>query len=324
MNRILISRTDSIGDVILTLPMCQALKEKYPQARLIFIGKKYTEPVVSCFDCIDEFWDVDSLLNQPISLQIEKMHADCILHVFPNKQLASLAKKAKIPMRIGTSHRIFHLFTCNYRPNFTRKNSPFHEAQLNFQLLEPLGITRIPNLAELSSNIQFNPPNEELPNEFNFESGSLILLHPKSKGSALEWPIEKYMSLAENLANIGKTVCFTGTEEEGKLFRDNIPVHPNIIDSTGKLTLEQLIVFIGKAQALVACSTGPYHIAGVCGIKAIGLFSMRRPIDPGRWKAIGPKATYLVFDKNCKSCKKGEKCRCIENITVQTVINAIG
>ncbi|MFZ9586544.1 MAG: glycosyltransferase family 9 protein [Crocinitomicaceae bacterium] len=323
MKRILISRTDSIGDVVLTLPMCQAIRKQFPEAQLIYIGKKYTEPVVQCFDCIDEFWDVDSLLNQPIAMQIEQMQADCIIHVFPNKKLASLAKKAKIPMRIGTSHRVFHLFSCNYRPNFTRKKSPYHEAQLNFHLLQPLGITSIPNWDELTQLLEFSAPMNQLTPAFQWEKESYVLLHPKSKGSALEWPIAKYVDLAEQLAHKGTKVCFTGTEEEGQLFRKMLPVHPNIIDSSGKLSLSELICLIDNAKALVACSTGPYHIAGVCGVKAIGLFSMRRPIDPGRWQAIGPKAKFLVFDPHCSACKKGEKCRCIEEITVQSVINAI-
>ena len=129
MKRILISRTDSIGDVALTLPICQALKNKYPDAEIIFIGKNYTRPVVSCFEAIDAFWDIDELLNQPLATQLQQLKADCIIHVFPNKKLAFLAKKAKIPMRIGTSHRVFHLFTCNERPSFTRKNSSLHESQ---------------------------------------------------------------------------------------------------------------------------------------------------------------------------------------------------
>jgi len=39
MKRILISRTDSIGDVALTLPMCQALRNKYPEAEIISLVK---------------------------------------------------------------------------------------------------------------------------------------------------------------------------------------------------------------------------------------------------------------------------------------------
>lgn len=324
MKRILISRTDSIGDVALTLPMCQALRNKFPAAEIIFIGKNYTRPIVACFTAVDAFWDIDELFNQPITSQLEQLQADCIIHVFPNKKLAFLAKKAKIPMRIGTSHRLFHLFTCNERPNFTRKNSPLHESQLNFHLLAPLGITEIPSFEDLQKLVQFKAIETELPSWIPTLKNELIILHPKSKGSALEWPVEKYMDLASQLAESGKTVCFTGTEQEGMLFRQFIPVHERILDTTGKLSLEQLIVFISQSKALVACSTGPYHIAGLSGIHAIGLFSMRRPIDPGRWRAIGPNAEFIVFDQMCQTCKKGQQCSCIENIAVSTVFACIG
>jgi heptosyltransferase-3 len=238
MKRILISRTDSIGDVALTLPMCQALRNHFPEAEIIFIGKNYTRPVVACFSAINDFWDVDELFNLPITSQLEKLQADCIIHVFPNKKLAFLAKKARIPLRIGTSHRVFHLFTCNERPNFTRKKSNLHESQLNFQLLAPLGITEIPSFDSLEKLIQFNSIVTELPSWLPQSKDEVVILHPKSKGSALEWPLEKYMNLATQLANSGKTVCFTGTEQEGIQFRHLIPVHERILDSTGKLSLE--------------------------------------------------------------------------------------
>lgn len=324
MKRILISRTDSIGDVALTLPLCQAVRNKFPTAEMIFIGKNYTRPMVACFQSIDAFWDIDELFNQPITSQLEQLQADCIIHVFPNKKLAFLAKKAKIPMRIGTSHRLFHLFTCNERPNFTRKNSTLHESQLNFHLLAPLGISEIPSFEDMLTLVQFQAKETALPSWIPTSTNDVIILHPKSKGSALEWPLEKYMDLATLLADSGKTVCFTGTEQEGMMFRHLIPKHERILDSTGKLSLEQLIVLISKSMALVACSTGPYHIAGLSGIHAIGLFSMRRPIDPGRWRAIGSKAEFIVFDQMCQSCKKGQQCTCIENISVSTVLASIG
>lgn len=324
MKRILISRTDSIGDVALTLPMCQALRNQFPEAKIIFIGKNYTRPVVACFRAIDDFWDIDELLNLPIASQLEKLQADCIIHVFPNKKLAFLAKKARIPLRIGTSHRVFHLFTCNERPNFTRKKSSLHESQLNFHLLAPLGINEIPSFEALQQLVQFKAIETELPSWLPQSKDEVVILHPKSKGSALEWPLEKYMSLATQLAESGKTVCFTGTEQEGIQFRHLVPVHDRIIDTTGKLSLEQLIYFISQSNALVACSTGPYHIAGLSGIHALGLFSMRRPIDPGRWRALGPKSKFVVFDATCAACKKGIKCTCIENIAVSTLTALIG
>ncbi len=321
--RIIISRTDSIGDVVLTLPICGWLKEKFPSAKLIFLGKNYTREIVTCYNVIDEFISLEELSALPLLERINRMKADVILHVFPNKEMASLAKKARIPMRIGTSHRVFHLLTCTHRLNFSRKKSDLHESQLNFELLKPLGLTIIPPIQEINNYLNhFQVPNEELPDfltKLNLDN--TIILHPKSQGSALEWPIEKYLELSKGLVENGKIVCFTGTEKEGELFRDKIPFDKNIIDTTGKLTLNQLIKLCAITEGLVACSTGPYHLSAVYGKKAIGLFSSRKPIHPGRWKALGLNSKAIVFDENCKKCKKGNVCTCIENIEIGQVLS---
>jgi ADP-heptose:LPS heptosyltransferase len=248
--------------------------------------------------------------------------SDVFIHVFPNRELATLAKKAKISMRIGTSHRVYHLLTCNHRLNFSRKKSNFHESQLNFELIKPFGLKELPSLEEINGYLNhFKIPNIELPDfmkEIDFKN--TIILHPKSQGSALEWPLEKYVELANELVEIGKTVCFTGTDKEGELFREKIPNHEKIMDTTGKLSLLQLIKMCASAEGLVACSTGPYHLSAVYGKKAIGLFSSRRPIHPGRWAALGVNSKAIVFDENCPTCKKGTTCKCIENIEVDRIL----
>ena len=326
LDNILISRTDSIGDVLLTLPLCVWLKTHFPEAKLTFLGRNYTQSIIESFTVIDSFIALEQLSNQPTLEKVNLLKGfDCIIHVFPNKEIASLAKQAKIPIRIGTSHRLFHLLTCNKRVNFTRKNSELHEAQLNFELLKPLGLKEIPSFSSIQDfGVNFKVNATTLPTEIaSLDFKNVVVLHPKSQGSAIEWPIEKYIELALELVKIGKIVCFTGTESEGVLYRNQLPKHSNIIDTSGKLTLHQLQFLISKSNALVACSTGPYHIAGLCGIKAIGLFSARKPIHPGRWKALGKNAVALVFDENCKSCKSKNSCDCIQSISVEKVMQQL-
>lgn len=328
--RIILSRTDSIGDVVLTFPMCAWIKQNFPESELIYLGKEYTKPVIQSFSVIDKFINWDEIKGLPSSEKImffRGLQADTIIHVFPNKEIASLAKKAKIANRIGTSHRIFHFLTCNYRIDFSRKKSDLHEAQLNFELLRPLGLIKIPSWEEISNNLGFwNVEKQNLPADISDLINSqkkVVIIHPKSQGSAKEWPIENYIDLTHKLIELGFNVIFTGTENEGKMFRSEIPFSPFIIDSTGKLTLKQLIFLISKSTSLVACSTGPLHIAGISGIHAIGLFSPMRPIHPGRWKPLGKNSHSLVYDAKCPVCAKKKTCNCIEKISVATILDEI-
>jgi heptosyltransferase-3 len=327
--RIIISRTDSIGDVVLTLPLCAWLRETYPAAHIIYLGRGYTKDVISCFSVIDQIEDWDEWSQQPMVHQLSRMkalQADVILHIFPKKEIASLAKRANIPVRIGTSHRLFHLLTCTHRVNFTRKKSPLHESQLNFHILKPLGCENIPDWQQVQYCLKY----VTIPSSFNLpkwlevdKNGRTFILHPGSQGSAQEWPISSYISLSEQLAALGHRVFFTGTEKEGARFRAWLPNNDHVLDVTGKLSLSSLIALISVTDGLVACSTGPLHLAGILSKKAVGLYTPRKPIHPGRWKPLGPLATALVYDESCVTCKKGRKCSCISQISTEKVLKIL-
>jgi heptosyltransferase-3 len=325
---ILISRTDSIGDVMLTLPLTGVIRQHFPSCRIIFLGRSYTGPVIACCEHVDQFVNWDEWKDKPADEQeqaFRALNADAILHVFPDKQIAALAWKAAIPMRIGTSHRFFHLLTCNKRVSFTRKNSDLHEAQLNLKLLPALGITADYSLATLDKLCGFNriqPLNQQwktvlAPDKFN------LILHPLSKGSAREWGIANFEKLLKLLPEDRFRVFVSGTREEGAGMQEFISRNPRLVNLCGKMNLEEFISFIGAAQGLVAASTGPLHIASAMGKKAIGIFAPMHPIHPGRWAPIGIHADYLVVQKDCSDCRKTGDCHCIREITPEQVLQRI-
>lgn len=307
---------------MLTLPICSWIKTHFNDTKIIFLGRGYTKPVVELYQDVDQFEDWDKYKKeskQDMVGLLRKLNADVIIHVFPNKLIAAAAKRAGIPVRVGTSHRFYHWFNCTHRVNFTRKGSDLHEAQLNHKLLTPFGLTSVPSMEELIGVTErFKVPDVELPAELNAIQHYTVL-HPKSQGSAVEWPVIKYLELAEELVAKGKWVLFTGTEYEGKKFRDSLPNNPSVIDTTGKLSLTQLIKVISRADNVVACSTGPLHIAGFLGVNTVGLFSPRRPIHPGRWKALGRKVNIVVFDEECPTCAQQKDCNCIAEIPVKSI-----
>src|ERR1051326_2769379 len=324
-----ISRTDSIGDVMLTLPLTGILKKEFPGCRIIFIGRRYTRAVLACCGHVDEFADWDEIGAKGKQEQenvLRAFKADVILHVFPQKEIAALAKKAGIPLRIGTSHRLFHWWTCNRKVNFSRKNSELHEAQLNCKLLGPLGVRKTFSLEELANEYGFTGA-KALPERFSALIGKNkfnLILHPRSKGSAREWGLDNFSKLIELLPADKVKVFVSGTKEEGETLRWLFEKHAGINDLTGKLSLEEFISFINTCDGLVAASTGPLHIAAALGKKAVGIYAPMRPIHPGRWAPLGKNASYLVLDKTCTDCRKNADCHCIREINAVLVKEKLG
>ena len=328
----LVSRTDAIGDVVLTLPVCGTLRQLFPGCQVVLIGRSYTAAVAAACPWVDEFLNVDEVLALPAAEQLAQLRsygAAAIIHVFPNQALARLAKQAGIPLRIGTRNRLFHWLTCNRLVALSRRHSPLHEAQLNLKLLAPLGYLATPPLADVAELVRLVPivplaPQWQAllaarpPGQLN------IILHPRSRGSAREWGLPHFGALARRLHAAGHRVFVSGTAAEGKELAGWLTEHRAYLaaDLTGQLTLPEFIAFIAAADGLVAGSTGPLHIAAALGRHALGLYPPIRPMHPGRWGPLGPRADYLVFNKpNCEDCRAvPAACACIKAIETATVL----
>jgi ADP-heptose:LPS heptosyltransferase len=301
---ILISRVDAIGDVVLTLPVASYIKQLFPAAKVSFLGRTYTQPVINTIASIDSFVNYDELKKLPDSEQvayIQKQNIDAVIHVLPNKHIAKVAKQAGIKLRIGTTNRVFHWYTCNKLVKLSRKNSDLHEAQLNLVLLKPLGLKQVPSLADIIANNNFHSKVDLTPaltdvlvsDKFN------LIIHPKSHGSGMEWGLDNFAELINTLPPDKFNIIITGSENEKALLTNWIEaLPPTVRDMTGQMSLEQLITFISKADGLIASGTGPLHLAALTGINTLGLFPSLRPIHPGRWAPVGKKAGYMESGTN--------------------------
>ncbi|GGB11341.1 glycosyltransferase family 9 protein [Mucilaginibacter rubeus] len=301
---ILISRVDAIGDVVLTLPVASYLKQLFPGAKVSFLGRTYTQPVINAMASIDAFVNYDELKTLPDTSQIEylqKQNIDAVIHVLPNKHIARIAKQAGIKLRIGTTNRVFHWYTCNKLVKLSRKKSDLHESQLNLVLLKPLGLEHIPSLPGIIAHNNFQNNVELTPalgavlvnDKFN------LIIHPKSHGSGMEWGLDNFAELINNLPPDKFNIIITGSENEKALLANWIKTLPTTVrDMTGQMSLGQLIAFISKAGGLIASGTGPLHLAALTGINTLGLFPSLRPIHPGRWAPVGKKAGYIESGTN--------------------------
>ena len=283
-SRIAISRTDSIGDVIVTLPLCGFIKKYSPNTHITFIGRSYTQAIVEACLFVDEFVNFDK--HEASSLKV-----DACVFAFPDAEVMKWVKAQGVKKRIATGSRIASWKFANDRVFFSRKNSDLHESQLNFYLLRPFGVEDIPSINEIRNWHSLSP---QVTNPIALEPNKRsVVFHMLSKGSALNWSLQQYQELTALLPAADFNIYITGTEEEGVRIRKDFRFDSHIIDLTGKLSLPQLTAFISSCDTLVAASTGPLHIASALGIHAIGLYPSKRPMHPGRWMPLGAKACYL-------------------------------
>ena len=320
--RIIISRTDSIGDVVLALPLAGFLKSELPDVKVYFLGRPYTRGVIECCEHVEEYIDREEVLKNPEVLQ--KINADSILFVYPDVEMAKLAESIGIRNRVATAHRWYNWLYCNYLIDFSRVRSQQHECLLNFNLLHPFKLCYDLSLAELPQYYGMRVASRDWSHLLD-KNKINIVIHPKGV-SAKVWPLESYQKLIEELQNRNVNIFITGvaTERERIEIEDPRFLHQEgVTDLTGKLSLKELITFLAQADALVAGNTGVLHLGAALGIPSVGLYSPRRPIHPGRWMPLGKNASHLVMEKECNNCKKEDPCACLAEISVKQVLSQV-
>lgn len=325
MKHILICRTDNIGDVVLTLPMAGYLRRLYPDCRIDLLCRGYVAPLMAHCVHFDRVVTLESIGDARTFFAASGV--DTVIFAYPDRRLAAAAWRARVPRRVGTSHRAYHLLYCNRLARFSRVNSPLHEAQLNFALLRPLGIDFVPGLPELPALYGLVAPALA---DTSAEVQALaarapynLILHAKSNGNGREWPLAHYTALARRLqARPDIRLWVTGSAAEGELLAREAPellALPNVDNLCGRVDLPGLGALIGVANGLLASGTGPLHVAAALGRPTLGLFPERKPIDAGRWGALGIRARSLSARGSCPGCVSAATCTCMAAIAPEQV-----
>src|SRR5215217_1069 len=315
-----LNRADKIGDVVLALPMAGILKRAFPVCKVSLLGQHYTWPLARCCEHLDQIYAWDEIEAAPRSERIKQFKAfgaDVIIHVYPLPAIAKLARQARIPLRIGTSRRVFHWLNCNRLVRLSRRRSTLHEAQLNVALLRGVGIERCYDLGQISRLFGLSRIDPLSPNlAASIDPGRFdLIIHPKSAGSAREWPITHFARLIESLPPERFNIFVTGSEAEAESVRDTLPMQlPHVKDLMGKISLAELVSLIKAADGLLAASTGPLHIAAALGKHTLGVYAPFRSKHASRWGPIGPRTRVFQLANKCTSCSDPGDCECMRRI----------
>ena len=305
VQRLLIARTDAIGDLVLTIPLAGWLKQTAPEIEVTFLVRSYSAPVARCAVSVDAvlIWNPD----EPPALT----GFDAIVLAFPDPAVARAAHRAHVPIRIGTGRRLASFRFLTHRVWQSRKSSGRHETWHGLELLYRLhlgtgwfkpGLHVPQDPQEWAAACQWQVRSwEETQQKIEGASEWLqsgkpsVIFHPGSKGSANNWSIDRYEEAARWFLDRGCRVLLTGTAHEASSMGSLRSLkHQDFVDTTGQLELEQLMSLIHASKGLLASSTGPLHLAATLGTPCVGLYGNEAPVWPERWHPVGAKARWLV------------------------------
>jgi heptosyltransferase-2 len=309
LNRILIIRTDRIGDVVLTLPVLKALRKAYPMAHISMLVSPLTVALVDGNPYLDEILvdEIKTAHSGPIGLLklarlIRSRQFDAVFIFYTKNRYNLVCYLAGVPMRIGyKNEKMGFLLTHPLKDG--REQGHKHEAQYCLDVLTYIGIES----QDFDAFIPADREAEQWARQWMQEQGlgqqEVIAIHAGSSDPAKCWAEENFAGLIESLQQryAFKIILIGGSETVDRSAKIKTLLKQKPLDLTGQTSLSQTISFLRRCHMLISNDSGPVHIASALGIHVISLFMRDEPgINPQRWKPFSDKGHFLFSSDGIK------------------------
>lgn len=327
--KVLIVTAGLIGDTVMSIPGIIAARRVWQNAEITLLGKKHNCELLAACPLIDKFheFQIDPLsmryrhkIKELRSwLKTQKFDLGILLLA---DQYAHLLADAEIPIVVGAkddwqSPCSTHLFEVGSQRTWGPKERLNSIRCLGYEVENIASELWVSAAAEQSAARKLK--------ELNLTDGEkYAIIHPFGSTKDKWWQMEKISELAVSLKEKYdfRPLLIGGREVVADVPAD---LNRNVIDTTGKLTLAELMAVINNAEIIVSTDSGPYHIAGALNKKLIGLFRARRPEHGGYY--ANAKIIYGQNEQCQKLCQwdqcRIDPCAQLSRISVETVCETI-
>jgi heptosyltransferase II len=334
--KIVIFQTAFLGDVILTLPVAQALRRAYPHASIDLVTTPQAAVLAQNHPAIDTVITYDKKKSQKGLRGIVEMiktlrRRSYDIAVVPHRSLRSalIIRLSGIPMRIGFTSSSGRFFLTHRIPYVASR----HEVERNLSLLSALNIVA----AEKEIPVVYPNANDaKVVEKFLFEQEILapercIALAPGSVWNTKRWLPERFTGLAHALANDGWTVFLMGGREDAELCTSIATEagHKNIFLTAGKFSLLESAELLRRCKVLVSNDSAPLHLSVAVGTPVVAIFGATVP-EFGFAPYGDNHAIVEIKGLACRPCgiHGGHECPigtfdCMKRIDVNEVLAAI-
>jgi len=325
--RILVVRTDRLGDVVLATPLIRALRQTFPDAFIGAMVQPYARDLLLHNPHLNDIFVDDprgehagrrGFWRQVRALRTRRY--DTALLLMPTERAAWMLFFAGIPRRIGVGTKFYGVIT-GMRGVSRHKYIPLrHEADYCLELGRTIGVRTNDLTTELFLTEQERQRGWEILQSAGAqERDTLLGFHVSNGNSAPNWQAERYSALAELITTRtteNVKIVFTDAKNDTPLVRSK-----RILDLRGRLTLRELMGVLTHLRCLFSSSTGPMHMAAALRVPTISLFSPLSGASPTLWGPKGNDATIIFPPEGyCQvRCPRDPKKCTLEEISVEQV-----
>ncbi len=269
-----------LGDALLTFPLLVALRAKYTNVHITFVGSPAVLPLAQA-------WHIAEVVRE-FDKHWSKLFSDELVH---RSKLRKLLQQTDLALCWPT------LSATMLRQNLLETGAR------NVIILKPPdeGSTHVmEHIAELAGVQPVQPEKIVLP--YTGSAGfhtykAPVALHPGCM-EYRRWPVASYAALVDALLRLRYPVLLLSGPNEAELLK-TVQQQLTISPEKGMLTVLANAPLLEVARQLKQCGcfvghdTGTSHLAGLLGIPTLVLFG---PSNPAIWRPVGPAVKVIQHE----------------------------
>ena len=308
--KILIVRTDRLGDVILSTPVIKNLRLSFPKSWIAFMCRPYTKDVLMGNPYLDEVIVYDKygthkrfIASMKFAFALKKKKFDWAVILHPTNRVHLITFFAGIPLRVGWNRQLGFLLTKKLVHN--KQQGLKHEMEYSLDILKAL---KVP-ISDVSLYFPVNQENERFLEVLLKEKGieskdALIVLHPSASCVSKRWPLTHFSHLITLLKEeFHPKIAVITSDSEKQLSDALFTEHPDLIDLRGAVDISSLASLLVRTTLFISNDSGPVHIAASVHTPVISIFGRNDPgLSPRRWGPLGKNCFYVHKDIGCLRC----------------------
>ena len=298
MQKILIIRFSSIGDIVLTTPLLRALKAQKPDIEIHYITKKVYAPVLENNPHIDQLILLEDKLST-LFPQLKKEKYDFIVDLHNNLRSLRIKAVLKRPYesldKLNRQKWLLVRFKKDHMP-------PVHIVERYFKTLQRLGVKNDGKGLEYYSGLEQEKSIKGLEESIKDNFAVIVI---GGTYYTKQIPEEKFDDL---LARFSLPLVLLGGPEDQRQAQKIAQKYPQKVhDLSGKTSLNESAEIIRRSQFVVTSDTGLMHMAAAYQKKIYSVWGNTVPeFGMVPYMPENPKNSVILEVKNlpCRPCSK--------------------
>lgn len=304
VQRILIVKLRHHGDLLLTTPVINTLRQNYLDAQIDILLYQETQDILASNAALSQIFVIDrqwkkqgtkAHLGHELNLiqQLKAQRYDLVVNLADQWRSALIARLTGARIRLGfdlPKRRGFLWRHCHTQLVSVAEHAHLHTVEQNLSLLQPLGLPTVNPQVTMSYQPQDWQASQQLLQQQGV-TGSYIVVQPTSRWFFKCWREEKMAATISALQAEGHQLVITSGPDakEKNMVAQILALCPQqgVVSLAGQLTLRQLAALIDHAKLFIGVDSVPMHMAAALQTPCVALFGPSKLIFWHPWQVIG-------------------------------------